>query len=360
MNEMNNWTKRFFLLFVVSGLTSASVLAGNGDRIGSAGATELLINPWARSAAWGDAGVSCANGLDAVYTNIAGLAFTTKTQLRFDRTSWLGGAGININNAGLAQRISDNSVISISVMSMGFGEIDITTVDIPEGGIGTFKPSYSNFNVGYAREFSNSIYGGINFKVINESIANLRGTSIAIDAGIRYVTGEHDQIKFGITLKNVGPTMNFKGDGLALQVQYPKTEILATLEQRSSSFEMPSLLAIGASYDFLFGEVSKLTLAGAFTANSFSNDQFKLGLNYDMNVKKAAFNLMVGYIYEKGLWKSDFSYGNRVTALTGLTAGVSVDAVVGKKKNLIGLQYAFRQTTNFSGVHSVGVSVEIK
>jgi hypothetical protein len=51
------------------------------------------------------------NGVDAIYTNIAGLAFTDKTQIRFDRTSWLGGAGININSAGLAQRISDAGVL---------------------------------------------------------------------------------------------------------------------------------------------------------------------------------------------------------------------------------------------------------
>ena len=41
------------------------------------------------------------NGLDAVFTNIAGLAFTDKTQIRFDRTNWLGGTGININSDGI-------------------------------------------------------------------------------------------------------------------------------------------------------------------------------------------------------------------------------------------------------------------
>ena len=205
-------------------LSGAFAFAGNGDRVGSAGGSELLINPWARSAAFADAGIACSNGLDAVFTNIAGLAFTDKTQIRFDRTNWLGGTGININAAGLAQRVSDNSVISVSIMSMSFGDIDITTVELPEGGIGQFSPTYSNFNVGYAREFSNSIYGGINLKVINEAIANVKATGVAIDAGIRYVTGEEDQIKFGITLKNVGPTMRFKGDGLSIQVEHVATE----------------------------------------------------------------------------------------------------------------------------------------
>lgn len=357
--KINKLIKNTFLAGVAL-TVCGNAFAGNGDRVGSAGATELLINPWARTAAWGDAGISCANGLDAVYTNIAGLAFTDKTQIRFDRTNWLGGAGININSAGLAQRVSESSVISVTVMSMSFGEIDITTVDLPEGGVGTFTPTYSNFNVGYAREFSNSIYGGINFKVITESIADLRGTGVAMDAGIRYVTGEQDQIKFGIALKNIGPTMSFKGDGLAIQVLYPNSGDLATLQQRSATFEMPSLLAIGGSYDFNFSETSQLILALGFSANSFSNDQYRLGLNYNMELEKAKFNLMAGYVYENGLFNKEFNYSSRVTALSGLTAGVSVDGIVGKNKNLIGIQYAYRQTRLFNGVHSIGLSVEIK
>lgn len=356
--NMNNIVKSILPVALVVAYTSS--YAGNGDRVGSAGATELLINPWSKSAAWADAGVSCSNGIDAIYTNIAGLAFTDKTQIRFDRTNWLGGAGININAAGLAQRISESSVISVGVMSMRFGDIMVTTVDLPEGGLGNYTPTYSNFNVGYAREFSNSIYGGINFKVVSESMSNVRGTGVAIDAGIRYVTGEEDQVKFGITLKNVGPTMSFKGDGLAIQIMYPETGDLATLEQRSAAFEMPSLLSIGGSYDFNFTEMYKLTLAGAFTANSFSNDQFKIGTNFNMNSEKAQFDLSVGYVYEKGLFSKEFLYGNRVTAMSGLTAGVSVNALVGKNKSMLGINYTYRTAKPFNGCHTIGVTIDIK
>jgi len=355
--KRNRLIKSTVLACLTIGLSSIT-FAGNGDRVGSAGATELLINPWARSAAWGDAGISCANGIDAIFTNIAGLAFTEKTQIRFDRTNWLSGAGININSAGLAQRISENSVISVTVMAMTFGDLERTTVNLPEGGIGTFTPTKSNFNIGYAREFSNSIYGGINFKVISEKIENTKAAGIAIDAGIRYVTGEEDNIKFGITLKNIGPTMSFKGDGLSQQVQYEGGNF-ATLEQRSAVFEMPSLLAIGGSYDFNFSETSQLVLALGFSANSFSNDQFRLGLNYGMDLDKAKFNLMAGYVYEKGVFKSNFAFDSKVTALTGLTAGVSVDAVVGKSKNLLGIQYGYRHTSQFGGVHTIGLAIEI-
>jgi hypothetical protein len=80
-----------------------------------------------------------------------------------------------------------------------------------------------------------------------------------------------------------------------------------------------------------------------------------------MTLDKAAFNLMAGYTYEKGLFSKDgFVSEGRVTAMSGLTAGVSVDAILGKNKNRLGIQYAYRHANPFSGTHTVGLSIEIK
>lgn len=351
MNKMKN-------AFVVGAaiFSSFAATAGNEDRVGSAGASHMLINPWARSSALGDAGIANTNGLEATFTNIAGLAFTDKTQIKFNYSNWMGSAGIAMNTAGIAQRVSENDVISVSVQSLNFGEIQITTVDNPEGNIGFFSPRANVFNVGYAREFSQSIYGGVNFKVISENISNLKSNGVALDAGIRYVTGEQDQIKFGITLKNVGPTMKFKGDGLANQINYVSTGEVATLEQRSASYEMPSLLAIGGSYDFIFNENNKLGMAFGFTANSFSRDQFRLGADYKMTTEKMAFNLRGGFVYERYI----FSAENRSNALIGPSAGFSVDALVGESKNALGIEYAARFAGVFGIIHTIGATISLK
>lgn len=337
-------------------MSSFAVNAGNEDRVGAAGASHLLVNPWARSAAFADAGVSNVNGLEASFTNIAGLAFTDKTQIKFNYSNWMGNAGIGLNSAGIAQRISENDVIAVSVQSMNYGDIPITTVANPEGNIGFFSPRANIFNVGYARSFSSSIYGGINFKVISESISNVKATGMAIDAGIRYVTGEQDQIKFGISLKNVGPVMKYKGDGFAQQIDYVSTGVTATLEERSATYELPSLLLIGGSYDFIFNENNKLNLSVAFTANSFSSDQYRLGLDYGMTADKMAFNLRGGFVYEKNL----FSAENRSNALVGPTAGFSVDALVGENKSALGIEYCARFAGVFGVIHTIGATISLK
>ena len=95
MKSIFNITKLGFLLTFT--LVVFQTLAGNEDRVGSAGASQLLVNPWSRSVALGDANLSYANGLEATYTNIAGLAYTDKTQIKFSYTNWLGNICYSLN-----------------------------------------------------------------------------------------------------------------------------------------------------------------------------------------------------------------------------------------------------------------------
>ena len=339
-------------LFCVQNLS----FAGNPDRQGSAGAAELLINPWGRSSGWGGAGLATIRGLEAQYSNVAGTAFTKKTELIFARTQWLKGTDISINGFGLAQRVGETSVVSLGVTSMSFGEIERTTVENPEGGIGFFSPSFFSFTLAFAKEFSRSIYGGLAFKVISESISDVHARGIAFDAGIQYVTGlkkgQKDNLKFGIALKNVGPTMKYSGDGLSFRDVISSSEVDLTIEQRSAKFELPSSLNMGASYDFKFGgadsldipSMHRITPAIAFSANSFSKDQFRIGVEY---AYKTYLMVRAGYVYEGG--------EENTTFLTGPTAGVTFEIPLGNKSgSTMGIDYSYRDTNPFTGVHTIG------
>ena len=65
--------KFIYILFaVVMSLTMChSAFAGNPDRQGEAGAYELLMNPWARSAGLHSMGTSFVNGVEAMRLNVA-------------------------------------------------------------------------------------------------------------------------------------------------------------------------------------------------------------------------------------------------------------------------------------------------
>ncbi|MFH2094192.1 MAG: PorV/PorQ family protein [Bacteroidota bacterium] len=354
-------------------LQTANGFAGNEQRAGQAGAQELLINPWARSSGMGGANSSCIQGLEAIYLNVAGTAFTKRTELIFSHTIWMSGADVNINAFGFSQKMGETGVLSLAFMSMDFGEIDITTVNVPEGGIGTFHPVYTNIALSYAKAFSNSIYGGAVVKVLNQGISDLSATGVSLDAGIQYVTGLgkdktgkkiRDNLKFGISMKNVGPTMKYQGDGMSFRGWVPPDEVVMTVEQRSTEFELPSLIKIGMSYDLLLAQKvdtvndkitsdHKLTFAANFTANSFTKDQYHFGIEYNF---RNLIMLRGGYIYQEKLEGKDFN----ANCFKGPSGGISVMIPLNKEKgSTFAFEYSYRDTENFTGVHSIGARVTL-
>ena len=350
---------RYIIAIFLTGLLIVpiqEVEAGNKDRSGQSGAMELLINPWARSSGWGGANVACTRGLESVFTNIAGTAFTGGTEIIFANTNYLKGADINIMTFGISQRVGESGALTIAIMSMSFGEIDVTTPNSPDpsdGSIGTFSPTLMNINIGYAKAFSNSIYGGFNLKIISESISDLSAVGVAIDAGIQYVTGEEENIKFGIALKNVGTTMKFSGDGLSFRGFYSQFSTTSpTFEQRKADFELPATLIIGGAYDFLFGE-SRFTLAASFQSNSFTKDQYSLGGEFAL---RKYLMLRAGYTYEEGITnKSD-----RTTVYTGPSAGFSIQVPFGdEKEKAFSIDYSYRATDPFDGIHTIGARIKL-
>lgn len=345
---------KILIMSLVLTLVFGESFAGNKDRAGEAGAGQLLINPWARSSGLGGANSAYVQGLEAQFLNVAGTAHTRSTEIIFTNTTWLKGSGTNIAAFGLTQKIGENGgVIGLSVVSISHGDIAITTVEQPEGGIGTFSPKQSNVNLSYAKSFSNSIYGGVNVKIVSESTSDTKASTVAIDAGIQYISGKRDQIKFGVALKNVGPNMKYTGDGMSFRGFVPGQANAMTVEQRSAGFELPSLIRIGVSYDFYLNDKSTLTPAYTFTSNSFTNDQHAIGMEFKWSKYLV---LRAGYVYENGLLDDAV----RMTALTGFSAGVSIGAPFKKgEEGGFSIDYAYQSSNPFAGSHSIGVRLHL-
>ena len=329
-----------------------SAFAGNEDRAGSAGAGYLLVNPWARSAGLASAHMANASGVESTFLNVGGLAFLGKTEVMFTQTLYLQGSGISINAIGLAQRLNESSVLGLTVTNWNFGDLERTTTNQPEGDGTIFSPNVLTIAASYSRAFSNSIYGGFTLRILSESTAEIRSTGVAFDAGIKYVTGENDRMKIGISLKNVGPEMTYSGDGLAFQAE-PVSGTQLTVEHRAARSELPSLVAIGATYDINLGANHRLTPGATFIANSFTKDNFLGGLEYSF---KELFSLRGGYHYEGGITNDE----ERMTVLTGIHAGASVHVPLGKSGSDLSFDYSYRFTNPFSGIHSIGVAVNIR
>ncbi len=350
------------LLAVISGvlIIGTTVYAGNPDRRGEAGAYELLMNGWSRSSGFWTMNTASIAGIESERLNVAGLARVKKTEVEAAYTLWMQGSGVGIAHAGIAQGFKETNTVALSIQALNLGSIERTTTQSPEGELGTYKPTFINIGVSYAKVFSNSIYGGITVRLINESLGNLNAFGFAIDAGLQYVTGPKDNIHFGVSLRNVGTPMKFKGDALSNQVQIvSSTTYQLTVDNKSNKFELPTQLNIGAAYDIWMGKKKevqpkifkqdfRLTVLANFASNAFGYDHYGVGMEFGW---REMLMLRAAYQFEKGQFKE----ATRLNTYTGLAAGITVDVPLKKDGPRLGIDYSFRATQPFMGTHSIGL-----
>lgn len=350
MNNMKS-IKTLFAVGMLS-MVGFTAQAGNPQRAGSAGASELLINPWASTSGFRDGAVANVKGIESAYLNVAGLAYTEGIQVGLANTQWLVGAGIQVNAAGLAAKVGESGVLGLTLSQFDYGDWEITTEDQPEGVGATIAPQALTIGLSYAQKFTRSITGGVTVKMYNSSISNLNASGIAFDAGVQYHTGDLKEFKFGIVLRNVGPSFGYSGDGFSLTLPVPTGNYTQTFDSRSAQFELPTQLSLGASYDWhLEKETHILTFLGSFTSNSFIKDVYTLGAEYSF---KEWLKIRGAYGFDDN--RADNTQTN---AMGGLSAGFSFIAPLGASTKFA-VNYAYRTTNSqFNGIHTVGVSLDI-
>ncbi len=360
---MKNVYRGLIALAVVGATTP--VLAGNDQKRGQAGATELTVNPWARSAGWANANSAGIRGLEAVNSNVGGLAYVRGTEILMSSTRWMQGTGVSLNAIGIGQQLGKSGgVLALSAVSWNLGDFYQTTGAQPDNSI-VFRPTMLNLGLSYAKIFSNSITGGITVRMVSNSIPDASASGIAIDGAVQYQTHlggsdpEKRNLKFGVSLRNVGPELRYTGNGLTYRagsLEGLGGDITRAVDGKSETFEMPTMLTIGAQYDYEPAEEHRITAVANFVSNTFTQDQYQGGIEYAF---KEQFMVRGGYDFMK---RSELD-NTRTTAHTGLTAGATVEVPFGKsadedaeqKQHRFGVDYSFRATNPWNGTHSLGI-----
>lgn len=341
-----------------------TLLAGNKDRTGQAGASELLINPWAQSTGLFGLNSSYVKGLEAMKSNIGGLARVHNFEAGLSYGMYLKGSDVNIINGGIAFKAGNFGSFGFNIMSMGFGDIVITNENNPEGGIGSYRPQFLNITAGYARTFSKNVHAGIAATFVSEQTPNAKATGAAFDAGVQYVTGKRDNLSIGVALRNVGTSMRFSGGAFAYSVEMLDAPGQSNTAMRpTEKFEMPTYLNFGASYDFYLDEnrlpsenakpQHRATAMINFTSNSFNNDYLGAGVEYAF---REQFMVRAAYRHEKGIGNAETSN----TFYTGISAGVTLQQRITKTGPLLAFDYSFRPTRQpANGVHMFSLRLMI-
>lgn len=277
-------------------LAASIASAGNVRRTGTAGAQELRIPVGSRGASLGGAAIADVSGIDALYWNPAGVVASKKTEAMFSRLNYI--AGMSVNYVAASAKVSDAIALGFSAKVLSVGDLVVTTEDSPEGTGEVLSPTSAVVGVTYSHQLTDRIMFGTTGKYINEDIARETASGLAFDLGFQYAPGVSG-LRVALVMKNIGPSMRFDGPDLESKVQLPGTDPQSrrrTVRTRLESFELPTSMELGASYDLLKNDDSRAVLVAAFRNNNLSQDEYQAGLEYSLG--KTLF-LRGGYLLSK-------------------------------------------------------------
>jgi opacity protein-like surface antigen len=316
--------------------------SGDIARKGTTGAEHLLIPVGARSIATSGAFLANTSGTEAIYYNPAGLAGQRSSEVMFSYMSYI--ADINLIYFALGINFGDIGTFGLSLKSLDFGDIPITTYENMDGTGATYSPSYSILGLTYSKEITERVRAGVNIKLVHEGIMSTTADGFALDFGVQYKF--QSNLWLGVTLKNLGGDMAFDGQDLQTKTTVPSTADGANSQGLYSPvtepYQLPSYFEISAAYSFNIKE-NNATLGATFHNMSSYEDAVDIGAE----VKTVNFlYLRAGY---------NFLLENEVNNQYGFSCGAGVEYET--KGIVLCLDYAYRATKDFSGNQALTVKM---
>jgi len=175
----------------------------------------LMIEPSARIAAMGNAGVAFDGGLEGVYYNAAAGARATGTEILFSHAEWF--AGIRYDYVAAAFSVGSWGRLYGTITSLGSGEIDVRTVDQPLGTGERFTVSDVAIGLGYARPITERFAAGLVVRYVQESIWHNSASTVTFDVATSFRVAPNG-LRLGSSLSNYGTSATF--DGRDLRITY--------------------------------------------------------------------------------------------------------------------------------------------
>ena len=339
--------KGFILILAIFTLLYTAQLAeASGRKLGTAGAAQLQIPMGAKGVAIAGSNISSVAGTDAIFWNPAGLAMMNATEANFNYLSYF--ADMSISYITVGTKIGASNAIGASLQILNVGDIDVTTINNPEGTGQVLSPTFFTAGLTYSRQMTDRINFGINAKLVYEKINNMSAQAVAFDFGLQYITPWG--IELGVILKDIGSEIQYSGSDAEFNSEIPFANPNATTRKTKldmASHELPTSFGLGLGYTFDIAQSQALTASGVYLNNSYNNDNLNVGAEYNLN------NLLFGRLgYTMALFDSDYPDEEKEYQY-GLTAGLGVQLLVGGAA--LKFDYAYRPMSLLDANHYFNV-----
>jgi hypothetical protein len=301
--------KQLRCILLIAGLAllvCSAADAGNSlSKVGTAGAQFLKLGMGARYTAMGEASVASVNDGYALYWNPAAMGNLTQTYLEFTNTSWINDVTLNYIAYVRPTRLG---TIGASATVLSSGDMEITTIEQPDGTGRMFSATSFALVAGYARQMTDFFSFGLNVKYITERISEERASGVGFDFGTMLRPGYHN-LRIGMNISNLGPQLKFSGTELDFRynpapedANYDQTEGQLSVD----SYELPMVFRIGAAYDLQYSKNTRVTFAveahdpsdnyqqGAVGTEVAFFDKFFVRGGYKINYEEESFSFGAG------------------------------------------------------------------
>lgn len=318
----------------------SSAYSGEFSRVGTVGAQFLKIGVGARYVAMGEASVACVNDAYAMYWNPAALTEISSSNLSLTNVDWI--SDVQLNHVTFGRYLNEYSALGISITALTMGDMEVTTLEEPEGTGETFTASSYAFVLGYARKFTDRFSAGISGKYIWERISEESASGFAFDFGTLFYTG-FKSLRMGMNISNLGPEMKLEGPELdAFYNPEPGNPNYDNVKAKLAidPYDLPLTFRVGIAYDLVDSPESKFTVTMEAKHPNDNMQQASFGGEY---LWKKTFSLRAGY---------KFNYEEE-----GLTLGGGMKVKAGKNTKL-GVNYAWADFSRLSSVHRFSLGFE--
>ena len=300
----------------------------------------LLIEPSARIAGMGNAGVSVADGLDAVYFNPAVIGLLQGYAVQFTHSAWL--ADIRYDYVAVSIPAGRWGGVVASLTALNSGDIDVRTVTQPLGTGERYSVSDVAIGLGYGRQITDRFSAGAQVNYVQETIWHSSLNTIVLNLGTLYRVSDRG-LRLGASLANVGTRGRFSGRDLNTVYdndpsRYGDNSTLPG-EIFMGEFDVPTLFRVGVGMPFRLGPRAQLDLAADVFHPSDNTEGISAGAEFRYARR---FALRCG-------WQDAFQQDSEV----GLTAGAGVQG----KLDVYGyrVDYGWAGHKRLGGTHRVTI-----
>jgi hypothetical protein len=278
--------RSFFILLLTIVFCRTDATAQAFKNAGSAGSQFLKIGVGARASAMGGAYASIAEDPAALAWNPGAIGLLNSVSAEVDHTEWAAGLGLNF--VGIVVPITDRINIGFHSIWLTSGDIEITTIDKPEGTGEMYDAGSIAVGMTSSVRLTPQLSFAVTMKYIQERIYDVSGSTVAADAGMWYDT-EYRSLRLGFTVLNLGFDNGFTGKSLDVRYEPPSLDEPAIKSEMQTGLnQLPLTFRAAGSFDLfsMFFEPLKsqrLTTAVNFIQYSDTPEQVALGAEYAWN-----------------------------------------------------------------------------